>query len=157
MVIPGRNYRFFLSELMLYTGYTDEEQLGCDDEKRCCELYLKKKDAIQHVKMHIMPFTDGVDEARHFVEEAMKDDRAKPNDIGDVLDPEQEKEIEDCQNCEYKFRDPHGLTTHLRCHGQAWVQSFTNCNKSVQDKSCLIDEVGIVHAQLWPSPSIGRR
>ena len=91
-------HRFFLSELMMYTGYTDEEQLGCDDEKKCCELYLKKKDAIQNVKMHMMPFTDGVDEARHYVEEAMKDDRAKPNDMGDVLDPEQEKEIEDCQN-----------------------------------------------------------
>ena len=50
---------------MLYTGYTDEEQLGCDDEQKCCELYLKMKDAIQHVKMHMMPFTDGVDKARH--------------------------------------------------------------------------------------------
>ena len=62
---PKEETRFFLSELMLYTGYTDEEQLGCDDEQKCCELYLKMKDAIQHVKMHMMPFTDGVDEARH--------------------------------------------------------------------------------------------
>jgi hypothetical protein len=36
-------HRFFLSELMLYTGYTDEEQLGCDDEKKCCELYLREE------------------------------------------------------------------------------------------------------------------
>ena len=85
---------------MLYTGYTDEEQLGCDDEKKCRELYLRKKDTIQHVKTHLMPFTDGVDEARHFVEEALKDDRAKANDIGDVLDPEQEMEIADCQDDE---------------------------------------------------------
>ena len=27
-------HRFFLSELMLYTGYTDERQLGCDDETK---------------------------------------------------------------------------------------------------------------------------
>ena len=55
-------HRFFLSELMLYTGYTDEEQLGCDDEEKCRELYLKNKDAIQFVKMHMMPFTEGVEE-----------------------------------------------------------------------------------------------
>ena len=40
-------HRFFLSELMLYTGYTDEQQLGADDEKNCRDKYLKKKDAIQ--------------------------------------------------------------------------------------------------------------
>ena len=28
-------YRYFLSELMLYTAYTDEQELGCDDEERC--------------------------------------------------------------------------------------------------------------------------
>jgi energy-coupling factor transporter ATP-binding protein EcfA2 len=48
----------------------------------------------------MMPFTDGVDEARHYVEEAMKDDRAKVNDIGDALDPEKEMEISDCQDNE---------------------------------------------------------
>jgi hypothetical protein len=26
-------HRYFLSELMLYTAYTDEQELGCDDEK----------------------------------------------------------------------------------------------------------------------------
>ena len=31
-------HRFFLSELMLYTGYTDEQQLGCDDEDRYSQL-----------------------------------------------------------------------------------------------------------------------
>ena len=68
-------HRFFLSELMLYTGYTDEQQLGADDEKKCRDLYLKKKDAIQFVKSHLMPFTQGVEEARHYVQEAMTEDR----------------------------------------------------------------------------------
>ena len=66
-------HRYFLSELMLYTGYTDEKQLGGDDEKKCRELYLENKDAIQYVKSHLMPFTDGVEEARHFVQQAMQE------------------------------------------------------------------------------------
>ena len=57
------------------------------------------------------------------------------------------KKIEDCQHCEYKFRDPHGFTTHLRCHGQAWVQSCANGGKAAQEKSCLIDHVRSVHTQ----------
>ena len=93
-------HRFFLSELMLYTGYTDEEQLGCDDEKKCRDLYLRKQEAIQHVKMHMMPFTQGVEEARHYIDQAMKDEQSRENTVGDVLDPEQEKEIIECQENE---------------------------------------------------------
>ena len=29
------SHKFFLSELMLYAGYNDEQQLGCDDEDKC--------------------------------------------------------------------------------------------------------------------------
>ena len=35
--------RYFLSELMLYTAFTDEKDLGCDNEAKCCQLYLKMK------------------------------------------------------------------------------------------------------------------
>ena len=35
--------RYFLSELMLYMAYTDEQELGCDDEERCKELYLQNQ------------------------------------------------------------------------------------------------------------------
>jgi DNA replication protein DnaC len=85
---------------MLYTGYTDEQQLGADDEKKCIELYLEKQDAIQLVKSHLMPYTDGVEEARHYVQEAMNEERTTVNDIGDELDPEQEKEIMECDDGE---------------------------------------------------------
>ena len=82
---------------MLYTGYTDEQQLGCDDEKMCRELYLKKINAIQSVKKLLMPFTEGVEEARYYVDQAMKEERASENNIGDLLGPEQEMEIVECQ------------------------------------------------------------
>ena len=43
-----------------------------------------------------MPFTEAVDEARYFVEKAMKEDQLSRKNIGDEMDPEQEKEIEEC-------------------------------------------------------------
>ena len=83
---------------MLYTGYTDESELGAHDEKKCRDLYLMKKEAILQVKSRLMPHTEAVEEARHFVEEAIKEMRTQNNNIGDELDPEQEKEIEECEN-----------------------------------------------------------
>ena len=56
-------HRYFLSELMLYTGYTDEKQLGSNDEKKCRDLYFEKKDAIHYVKTHLMPYIEEVEEA----------------------------------------------------------------------------------------------
>ena len=90
-------HKFFLSELMLYTGYTDENQLGCDDEEKCRELYLKSKNSIQIVKSYMMPFLEGVEEARHYVQEAMKVDNQPTGNIGNVLDAEMEQEIVECQ------------------------------------------------------------
>ena len=89
-------HRYFLSELMLYTGYTNEEQLGANDEQKCQELYLRKQDEIQFVKKLMMPFTEGVEEARHFVEQAMEEVRQSRDNIGDALDPEKEREIVEC-------------------------------------------------------------
>ena len=45
----------------------------------------------------LMPFTQGVEEARHHVPQAMQEERDQTNNIGNELDPEQEKEIEECQ------------------------------------------------------------
>ena len=53
-------HRYFLSELMLYTAYTDEQELGCDDEKKCRDLYLENRENIQYVKRHLLPFAQGV-------------------------------------------------------------------------------------------------
>ena len=89
-------YRYFLSELMLYSAYTDEQELGCDDEERCKEIYLENKENIQYVKRYVMPFSQGVEEARHYVEEAMKK-TDQDETIGNRLDPQHEQEIIECQ------------------------------------------------------------
>ena len=95
-------YRYFLSELILYHGFTDEKDLGSEDEQKCKALYFKYKDAIQFVKSHMMPFSQGIEEARYNVEQAMHNDNQEQEDgkIGDILDAEQEQEIEECQDGE---------------------------------------------------------
>ena len=43
-----------------------------------------------------MPHTEAVEEARYYVEQALKEERKQVDTIGNELDPEQEKEIEEC-------------------------------------------------------------
>ena len=90
-------HRYFLSELMLYMSYTDEQELGCDDEKKCRELYLENREKIQYVKSHLLPFAQGVEEARYYVEEALKNDSEGQN-IGNLLDPQLEQDLIECQD-----------------------------------------------------------
>ena len=104
-------HRFFLSELMLYSSYTNENQLGCDDEEKCKNLYLKDKENIQYIKSIMMPFTQGVEEARHYVQQAMEDNPQKSNTIGDELDVEMEKEIQECED--FVGNDDHPDFIHL--------------------------------------------
>ena len=83
---------------MLYTAYTDEEQLGPNDEEKCTELYLEKQEAIQYVKSYMLPYAQGVEEARYQVEQAMKEGTRSSKNIGNELDPEQEKEVVECDD-----------------------------------------------------------
>ena len=41
---------------------------------------------------------EAVEEARYYVQEAMKEMKTQTNNIGDELDPEQEREVEECNN-----------------------------------------------------------
>ena len=58
-------HRFFLSELMLYTAYTDEKNLVPNDENKCRKLHFEKKADIEYVKKPLLPFAQGVEEARY--------------------------------------------------------------------------------------------
>ena len=90
-------HQYFLSELMLYTGYTDEQDLGCDDEDKCRAIYLRRQTDIQLVKKLMMPFTQGVEEARYYVQKAMENNIDDPK-VGNELDPELEKGNLECQD-----------------------------------------------------------
>ena len=56
-----------------------------------------------------MPFTDGVDEARHYIQQAITDNNKLT--IGDVLDPEMEQEIVECD--EFDENNVHQDFSHL--------------------------------------------
>ena len=43
-------HRYFLSELMLYKGFQDENELGANDEAKCRDLYFQNEEAIKFVK-----------------------------------------------------------------------------------------------------------
>jgi len=60
-------------------------------------LYLKHRNDLQKVKNLLLPYAAGVEEARHYVEEALQSMEAQPSNVGDILDPEQEQEIAECQ------------------------------------------------------------
>ena len=83
---------------MLYKGFTDEEELGANDEEKCLSLYMENQDAIKFVKSKLMPFAQGVEEARLYLEEA--NEEANNKKIGEVLDPEMEQEIQECKENE---------------------------------------------------------
>ena len=60
-------HRYYLSELILYTAYTDDKELFGDDEEKCTKLHLKQKNNIQLVKKYILPFAQGIEEARYYI------------------------------------------------------------------------------------------
>ena len=91
-------HRYFLSELMLYRGFTNEEEIGANDEELCIKLYIDKEEQIQSVKSYLLPFAKGVEEARQNVKDANEEGDTKHSTIGKILDPEQEKENSECQD-----------------------------------------------------------
>ena len=80
---------------MLYTAFTDEKELWPNNESKCRKLYEKRKKEIEYTKKHLMPFTDGVQEARELVEAVEEANRNQ--DIGSELDPEYEQELVECR------------------------------------------------------------
>ena len=90
-------HRYFLSELMLYKGFTNEEELGANNEELCTNIFLNYEIDIQFVKSHLLPYAKGVEEARQNVEEAMKEMHIINTEIGNILDPENEKNNLECQ------------------------------------------------------------
>jgi len=102
-------YRYFLSELMLFKGFTNENEIGSQDEDKCRDIYIKHKEALQEVKQALLPFAKGVEEASYFVEIAQNDKIEENKKIGAILDAEKEQEMLECQDVESMHPD----FTHL--------------------------------------------
>ena len=89
-------HRFYLTELMLYHPFRDENELFPDDPAKCEELYLKNMDRIKMVKAQVMPFLESVEEAQLIYEEMKaQEEQDVQEKMGADLDPENEQEIAD--------------------------------------------------------------
>ena len=89
-------HNFYLTELMLFHPFRNENDLYPDDPEKCHELYKQHKDEIMMVKAQLMPFLESVEEAQ-IIYEAMKANEKKSieEQMGADLDPEMEQEIAD--------------------------------------------------------------
>ena len=89
-------HRYYLTELMLYYPFRDENELFPDDPAKCEELYLKNMDRIKMVKAQVMPFLESVEEAQLIYEEMKaQEEQDVQEKMGADLDPENEQEIAD--------------------------------------------------------------
>ena len=85
---------YCLSQLELFYIFKDEdERKKCEDDiEFCYDTYMNNQEDINYVKRKSMPFMN-------YVEEAMEEARdIMHNDIGNLLDPENEKLEADCEH-----------------------------------------------------------
>ena len=98
----------------MYKSFGPEEYDRWHDDEKCLEDYEKFKDNIKKVKKQVMEWIEDVEEARYFVEEAMKNE-VDLEETGENLDPEKHQEDIECDNEgleddeKYSHLDPEGL------------------------------------------------
>ena len=84
--------RYMLNELMLYSPHYNDI-----DKSKIHELFTETfegNNKVQLVKNQVMPFLEGVEEARFYCEQMEKDDL---EEIGVLLDPQNEQDEEEAQ------------------------------------------------------------
>ena len=77
----------------------------------------------------MMPDMQGVEEARHFVQQAMDEERQQSTNIGNELDPEQEQEIEECQDIEEIL---HPDFVQVNPDNQEFEKNLTQVRKTIR-------------------------
>ena len=139
--------RFFLHELMMYKSFGPEEYERWHDDDKCIEDYEKYKDIIQNVKRVIMEWMEDVEEARYFVEEAMKNDiDVDIDETGEAMDPEKHKEDLECEiegteeDERYRHLDPEGLKDLDFPAAGNWYRKLELLDTHVLEKqTCMLD------------------
>jgi hypothetical protein len=93
----NKPHKFFLSELMLYIHFRDEEiEFKPDDPDFIEGLYMRNFDRIQTIKSKVMEHLHEVEEARHYVEEANK--KLDLTKVAVDLDAATEQDNAECQD-----------------------------------------------------------
>ena len=112
-------HHFYLTELMLFHPFRDENELYPENPEKCEELYLQHKDEIKFRKAQLMPFLESVEEAQLIYEEMKaNEEQGVEEKMGPDLDPENEQEIADLDDLEeeehpdFYHIDPDQLDDH---------------------------------------------
>ena len=88
-------HKYFLSELMHYIPFRDEEkEFKPDDHEFIENLYRKNEERIRIIKGKVMEHLENVEEARYYVEEATKE--LNLEEIGATLDAAKEQVNAEC-------------------------------------------------------------
>ena len=137
--------RFFLHELMMYKSFDPEDYERWHDDDNCIEDYEKFKDGIMNVKKEVMEWMEDVEEARYFVEEAMKHD-VDVEETGEIMDPEKHKEDLECdlegleEDEQYRHLDPEGLKDLDFPAAGNWYRKLELLDTSILEKrTCMLD------------------
>ena len=99
---------YFDSEALLYAPFRSEEELEARVNNAAQDGYQTLSEEIRLVKSQVMEYLESNEEARAMVEEATE----KIKETGDLLDPEGEQEILDCEvehlimHPDYEHLDP---------------------------------------------------
>ena len=89
-------HKYFLSELMLYIPFRDEEtEFRPDDPNFIQDLYMKNEARIRKIKSKVMEHLENVEEARHYVDEVTK--KLDWTQIGVDLNAAAEQENAECK------------------------------------------------------------
>ena len=86
--------KYFFAEALLYTPFRSEKELEDRVTNAALDGYAELEKWIDTVKSQVMEHLESNEEARYMVDEANN----KIKEMGEILDPEGEQEIEECRN-----------------------------------------------------------
>ena len=128
-------HKYFLSELMLYIPFRDEEvEFKPDDPDFIQDLYFKNQDRIKKIKSRVMEHLESVEEARHYVEEVTK--KLDLKDIGVSLDAAAEQANDESKQ---ELDELHPDYIHLDTDNFEEIEADLNRLKSIYRRIDLPD------------------
>ena len=105
--------KYFFAEALLYTPFRSEKELEDRVSNAALDGYAELEKWIDAVKSQVMEHLESNEEARYMVDEANN----KIKEMGEILDPEGEQEIEECRNenlhPDYELLNPEELNLTL--------------------------------------------
>ena len=127
-------HKFFLSELMLYIHFRDEEEFQPNNPDFVEELYKTNYERIHKIKQKVMEHLHDVEEPRHYVQEANK--KLDLTEIAVALDAAAEQENSECRA---EDEELHPDYLHLDTENVQSIEETENVIQNIYRKINLPD------------------